>query len=204
MDRIKTKYWIMAGAVILIGVVFTLFNRHYQILTSEESNLFIALLALIIAILSIGIADGRPHRFNGTVVISRSYPTTAGGKVISWQVVFEVRNQSQQPMEGLLLRFRIPSAILAKPGDQGFRIYHSGETTIAVSDAMGFLGTEKEDRTVSFYHDLKLNEWNKGNIYVSVSAHGHAPRTFCWKRIERDKVMKKGEDKLNYNLPSVR
>lgn len=190
MNRIKPLYrWTVLGLA-LVALCLMVANARWQFLDQESIGLGIAFTSLIVAVVAVGIADPNPRRFIGKVRVHKT--SESSDTELFWLVRFEVVNDAKHPMEGVVIRFHFPKKYHVQQSDPVFRELSHGRTRVLVLDVLGFIGTEKNDNTLDFEQRIDLDEWNYGNIYVTVSAEGHMPRTFVWRPSQKKPVMAKG------------
>lgn len=69
MDTFKKKYFLLLSGIIVFTIVFFLFNGKSKWLDNDEINLTITIIALVISIISLGLADQKTAKFNGNIKV---------------------------------------------------------------------------------------------------------------------------------------
>lgn len=181
---------IAAVGLFLLAVGTLPFKELWLFDTVDPSGLFMGFVSLAVAVIALGLADPRPHRFRGKVTVHRSGSPTADDR--RWKVTFTIYNDSKHPMEDMRARFLFPKSIGPEPDDQQYFKHTQKRTMVYMTSTPNFLGVGEYDSRWTYEFVLDLDKWTEYmNIYVTVSANGHIPLTLKWKSDEKSYITDK-------------
>ena len=112
---------------------------------------------------------------------------------------FEIDNYKKEPINGIVINFRIPSKIYYKEKTDvnRFSVYESKQTKILTSDIIKFLGNTNGDSDLIFEHYFNFNEWSENRvIYITIAGDNIRTTTFSInkdlsKQLEKSTSIKK-------------
>lgn len=183
MKSIHIFYKLVAITILAISAWLLWFLRcRFCVPISDLSNLGIALIALEISILSLGIADKRRRYLD---VHAKCWAVTKGMEEGIWKLVFQIYNNEKYPIHDLVVSLRCPAkACLLEDKEtglqEGFASHKYGDTLLVFSETIRFLSTEQYNNMIKYEFRIDINNWpNERNIYFTLSAYERGPTTFC-------------------------
>jgi hypothetical protein len=212
MRRINLLYIIIIIAWVIVGVVFIVLNSKLHFLSIDDTNLILGIISVAISILSLGLATMRQPKFKGTIkcwnVPSKKVTRERGvfnhGEYSC--ISFEVDNYKKEPINGIVINFRIPSKIYYKEKTDAnrFSIYESKQTKILTSDIIKFLGNTNGDSDLIFEHFLNFNEWSKNRVvYITIAGDNIRTTTFSINKELSEQIAESSSSRM-VNLPKVK
>lgn len=186
MKKIKAKYWLIISLIIVVSTVFIPLNICYKFLDGENMNLIVAVIALVISMFSIALADLQFIKFNGKVTIWRTGKDllVVNGQKFS-NFAFNITNKSKLPLSEFCVSFRFPEQItynyINHPDKnyQNHKFFQYGETYVINNDTLKFLGNNSNDNEARFEHYLDLSKWPKNRyLYITISGREIQPMTY--------------------------
>ena len=86
---------------------------------------------------------------------------------------------------------------------QNHRYFFFGESIIAQNDTLKYLGKTNDDNYIRIEHYLKnIDNWNKGNLAITISANNFIPKTFIIKPSDKHKILNSNNNnriKMDFN-----
>ena len=196
MKKYKFQYLI----VILLILVVYIIDLIFDVLPDDKLNLFIAFVALIIAVISLAISDPKPNKLKVILKVwNRNKPYLFnGGTEKAESFAFEIVNLGNDQLEDLNISFRFQNKIYHRPhpSNDSNRYFEFGNRLIVQNDILKYLGVTEHDNYVRFEHYLKdIEKWKLGKLAVTVGAAGYVPHTFLIDHTEKDEVIDTTNDK---------
>jgi hypothetical protein len=166
-------------------------------ITDIDSSLILGGISIGISILSLGYTDMSKKKFHGLIHADLLLKTIQPGgpnQPSFSQVNFRILNLSGVSINNFTVTFRLPNKIFHEKSqnDQHLKYFKFGETVIATSDVLKFIGTESGFCDVVFEHYINLNDWNKGNILLTLSGDNIEPTTYIFKNERLHELRNKG------------
>lgn len=179
MYRIKLKYWIVLAVFTLLASILVYVDTKKELIANDQLNLVIALAAILISLFAIGLSDPAPMKLKIKVEMWFTAKNENSKDKTYRKFAFGVTNNSWHPIKNLIINFRMPSRIInpALQHDQIYNEFKYAESIILNNDDFKYLGV-REDKEARYEHFLYLDEWEKGNIYVSVTGDEHESKTY--------------------------
>ncbi len=196
MGRIKRIYFVLIGvlAIIIVGFVLAvIFEQEFtKRIDHDSGNFIIALIALIISVISIGIADPKLKQLKLKLSVwKRKEEQIEGGDMIN-SLAFQLENRNSVPLEDLVVSFRFESSIYdsSTENNQNNSYFEFGERIVVQNDTIKYLGINAADNWIRFQHYVKeFQEWEKGKIAITVSCREFVPTTWQIDFEERDEIL---------------
>jgi hypothetical protein len=116
-----------------------------------------------------------------------------------FNITFKIYNSKSKPLNNLQIAFRVPNTIIHPTysyKEHGLITRVIKETSIYNLTEPIFLGNTYGDNTYLVEHFLCLKHWNKGNIYITLSADEIETTTYCIKMNAKEDLIKSST--LNY------
>lgn len=173
--RYKGVYVILFFIVLLLGFGFLLLNQRYAWFDDKDVTVITSLVALLIATISLAIADPKLKKFQGRLEICCT------GRIIHgdyYLCIIKIFNSSTEPLVNFKVDFRYPAETFARGDTVGGSDYFKLSSVVIVNnDNYRFLGTGVDDNFAAFEHYLALERF-KNNAFISIHADGMEVRTF--------------------------
>jgi len=161
---------------------------------SEKINLAIAVIALIISIISLGIADPKQKKLKLKLSVwNRGEENRLPGSADISSYAFQLVNLNDQPLEDLVVAFRFQKSNFYKSDEnpQNNNYFEFGHRIIAQNKMIKYLGIHASDNFVRFEHYLQeMSQWEKGKIAITISCRGFVPYTFQIDNDEKEELLK--------------
>ncbi|MBT8271850.1 MAG: hypothetical protein KJO25_07390 [Bacteroidia bacterium] len=208
MGRFKGIYIIIIGilTIIVIGFVMAvLYKQEFtQSFDHENVNVLVGIIALIIAIISMGIADPKLKQLRLKISVwKRKEEQIDGGDKIN-SLAFHLENLSKVPLEDLVVTFRFESSIYDSntENNQNNSYFEFGDRIVVQNDTIKYLGINVADNWIRFQHYVKdFQEWDKGKIAITVSCREFVPTTIQIDVSDRDAILEaRNERPKNYYI----
>lgn len=200
--RVKKTYikWLLAW--ILLSIFFIIVNKWLKFINDTDAALILGCLSIAISILSLGYTDLSKKKFSGIVhvkLLEKTIQPGGEGKPIFNKLNFHIVNLCGFAVNNFTITFRFPNKIYleSSQNQQHFTHFRFGQTVLATSDVLKFIGSESGYNDVNFEHYLNLDDWKMGHIMVTVSGDNIEPTTYCLKIEELSKLK---EQKLSSML----
>ena len=199
MKKFKLEYKITVGIILLIFLVELIFDFF----SDDTANLLVAVIALVIAIISLAISDPKTEQLNLQLKIwNRNKPQTIqSGKPQAENFAFEIINLGSKQLEGLNISFRYPKKHYHRgnPNTDSNTYFEFGNRLIVQNDVVKYLGVTDDDNFIRYEHLLKdLESWKKEKITITVGARGYIPFTFIIEPKNKDEFLSSGSKKEMY------
>jgi hypothetical protein len=198
---LKKRYikWLIFWAIAAVSLI--ILNKLYKILTDTDVALTLGCLSIGISILSLGYTDMSKKKFHGLIHVDLLSKTIQPGGLTESsfsQMNFRIINLSGVSINNFTVTFRLPKKIFYEKSqnDQHLKYFKFGETVIATSDVLKFIGTESGYNDVVFEHYINLNDWKKGNILLTLSGDNIDPTTYVFKHELLPILREKGFNQL--------
>lgn len=186
MKTIKDKYF----AIIILIILAYILNLRFNFIPDEKVNLLLGFIALIISIISLGIADSKQSKLKIKLKVwNRNNTKFIGGKTEITNFAFELINKGKDAIEGLTVSFRFQESAYYKPSDnyQNNYYFKFGERIVVQNDTVKYLGITTEDNYIRYEHYIKeIDTWNKGKIAITIGGNDYLPYTFLIDHEEKD------------------
>lgn len=184
MSKIRKKYWIILYVWILMFIFVFVLNLIYSFLDFQDVGILLAGISVTVSILALGLADPRKPRFKGTVEVWNKRISTSSSiesaKIYRDSVKIQINNRGSDPVENFTINIRIPNKVYVKYFDaKYFNTVRFGETVILIFDTLRFLGIEAPDNFIRLEPSFSLDNWEKGNFYITISGDNIAPTTYA-------------------------
>ena len=213
MRRIKIGYLLSIVIWIVLGFIFIVMNKEYNILSNQDSNLILGIISVAVSILSLGLATMRLPDFKGKVecwnnktqAIKVNNSEKGYGTGNYKKISFKIQNQKKEPIKNMVINFRIPRNIYRNKIQDNLKNKEIiiKDSVIYTSDAIKFLGVNQGDCELTFEHHIKIQNMSRSNIYTTVSGDNIRPTTFKINKELGDKI-DRSNSKLPLNLPKVK
>tara|TARA_B100000780_G_C21084901_1_gene437037 strand:- start:228 stop:869 length:642 start_codon:yes stop_codon:yes gene_type:complete len=212
MRRINPWYLAIIIIWVLIGGIFIVLNSKLHFSSIDDTNLILAFISVAISILSLGLATMKSSKFKGTIKcwnvpakkIIREPGVLNHGEYSC--ISFEIDNYKKEPINGIVINFRIPSKIYYKEKTDvnRFSVYESKQTKILTSDIIKFLGNTNGDSDLIFEHYFNFNEWSENRvIYITIAGDNIRTTTFSINK-DLSKQLEKSTSIRKINLRKVK
>jgi len=187
-------YWLIIVAWVILFVSFLLVNHLCIELSNDSANLVLGGIAVMISIISLGIANKSKPSFNGVIKcwsLETEIQPDGEGKPKFQQINFEIINSTAVPIKDLVVNFRIPKKIFFQNNNnQGvYSFFEYGETIILTSNMLSFLGTNNGDNHITFEHYINYRDWKKSNIYITISGSNILPKSTEINQKDKSKIL---------------
>jgi len=192
MKKIKTFYWVTFSVFTILTILCTLLSPK-----ENMASIFLSGVAILIAILALGLSDQKKLRFNGSVhFYSYLLDTNTPTQNSNYRVSMKVFNNSEEPIYDIVYRLRLPNRITSRLEEKNnsVREYRHGASVIFIDDSYGFLDVKGEEGFIPFDFKMKLGNWNKGNIYVTISGSNISPTTFKITHEQKEVLINSNQD----------
>ena len=197
---LKPRYYILIAIILLIGVS----GQYLDLIHDDKINLNTALIALIISIISLGIADKKQRKLKLKFSVWKRKEKQREGSDKINSIAFQLDNLNKVPLEDLVVSFRFEASIYDRSIDnnQNNSYFEFGERIVVQNDTIKFLGVDHADRFVRFQHYVRdFHKWEKGKIAVTVSCRNFIPTTHQIDFSERDELLEATyENPKNYYI----
>lgn len=192
MRRISKSYlWSILGWIIF-GITFLVFNKYFNVISIDDSNLILGIISVGISILSLGLATMKLPKFKGkvecwnnktqSIIVSNDKRGFEPGEY-KW-ISFRIKNQIE-PVKSLVVNFRFPRSIYRERDQDKLKdeVFYIKESAIYTSDKIKFLGVNHGDCEITYEHLIRIHEMGSPNIYLTISGDNIRPTTF---KIDKD------------------
>ena len=188
-------FWLSIIAIIFIGFL-SIGLLYTDDITSKRINLIISSLGTFTTVITLLIVFLPKSKFKGEIQCWDSNKPTfiaqQDGTSVQYNLIsFRIINQSNSTLSNLQITCKLPILSVNQIGYDvqciSFRsIKEAFYTTI--KDPI-ILGTSEGDNEYVIEHYIAIQRWNKGNIYISISADQIAVTTFCLKQIDKKSLL---------------
>jgi hypothetical protein len=203
MKKIYVK-WLVIW--VLVAILLIVVNKWFKFINDTDAALILGCLSIAISILSLGYTDLSKKKFEGVIhikLLDKSIQPGGEGKPIFNQLNYHIINLCGFAINNFTVTFRFPNKIYYERSQnhQHFTHFRYGETVLASSDVLKFIGSESGYNDVNFEHFLNLCEWKKGHFMVTISGDNIEPTTYCFRVEELNKLKaKKVGQMLKYEV----
>jgi hypothetical protein len=202
--KIKYKKWIVLWSI--LSIVFISLNNCLKFLDETDTALILGCISIGISILSLGYTDMSKKQFTGLIhvkLLEKSIQFAADNQSVFNKLSFHIINLSGYAINNFTVTFRFPDKIYYEQSQnhQHFSYFRYGETVLATSDILKFIGFEPGYNDVYFDHYLNLNIWKKGNVMLTISGDNIEPTTYSFKQEQLAKLkVQKSMQLLKYEV----
>ncbi len=206
MSKIRKKYWLILAVWLIFFVGVFVSNLIFNYLNFQDVGILLAGISLGISLFALGLADQKKQKFNGTIdAWSKRVVTSKALNVpSSWydSVKVHIINKDKDPIQNFTVSMRVPEAILHNTHDvKYFRTVRFGESSILIFDILRFLGVGEADNFIRLQPAFLLDNWNKGNIFITISGDNISPTTFTIKLGQKEELINSSpNNKLKLSL----
>jgi hypothetical protein len=177
MKRIKLEYW-------SFFVVFAVLTILCILLSQENwASIMLSGVALMVSTLAMGLSDPKKNDFDGEIRAWSQNPKGKSEDAEKWfKVVMQIHNNSNEVIDDFVYRLRIPR-YKARTGEKNrhrIDITH-GESLVLIDKSFVFLGPKSSGQFIPIDFEMKLEDWNKQYIEITVSGTHINPKTFVIK-----------------------
>jgi len=186
MKNLKLTYWLLAGVFLLLTLIVFLLCQK-SVLKADNSSVFLSGIAIVISIIAMGLSDKKKTKFNGKITAKKDKRND--------KVKFVISNLDNDSILDFIYKVRFPQA-MSFYGDKNIhaRNFISGVSKQIVDDSWGFLPSlEEGENCVEFYLSIPFENWNKDNIWVSISGSNIAPTVYTLKFENKEKLSRSEE-----------
>jgi hypothetical protein len=165
---------------LLTLIVFLLCQK--SVLKADNSSVFLSGFAIVISIIAMGLSDKKKTKFNGKITAKKDKRND--------KVKFVISNLDNDSVLDFIYKVRFPQS-MSFYGDKNIhaRNFISGLSKQIVDDSWGFLPSlEEGENCVEFYLSIPFENWNKDNIWVSISGSNIAPTVYTLKFENKEKL----------------
>jgi hypothetical protein len=143
--------------------------------------MFIALLALCVSILAIGMADKK----------ERYLKLKVGSWMTKQFLGFYIENTDQIPLENIFISLRCQSSFINRDQEKSTKLnwkYHKyGETTIVLIDTIKYLSTEDGNNFIKVEFPVHKDNWTDSRlVFLSITAKDRGTTTYRLDKDSRD------------------
>jgi hypothetical protein len=172
MKKYKFQYLIVILLILLVNIIDLIFD----VLPDDKLNLFIAFVALIIAVISLAISDPKPSKMKLSAKCWSKHNDTVSGKA---RMVLKLQNNTGISMSNLKVNLRMPSKLYVEMEDTDRYLANSfGQSKVFDFSYTYFLGANESDNECTYELAVNLKEWKKGRIWITVIAEGFEASTY--------------------------
>jgi hypothetical protein len=181
MKNIKRTYWLLASVFLLLTIIVFLLCQK-SVLKADNSSVFLSGFAIVISIIAMGLSDKKKIKFNGKITAKKDKRNN--------KVKFVISNLDKDSVLDFIYKVRFPQS-MSFYGDKNIhaRNFISGVSKQIVDDSWGFLPSFDEgENYIEFYLSIPFENWNKDNIWVSISGSNIAPTVYTLKFENKEKL----------------
>ena len=190
----KIIYIIIILLSTLITIAFAFLTHRFK---GIENLLSVTLggIAIITSTVALGLSDKKQKTLKINLdfwKIRDSHSIAAENNAQVKLFAFEICNMCNEALNEFIVSIRLPDRNYYQSNQnlQNHRYFSFGESIIAQNDTLKYLGISKDDNYIRIEHYLKnIDNWNKGNIAVTISANNFTPKTFIIKPSEKQKIL---------------
>ena len=180
MKNIKGIYWRLSGVFVLATIIVFILIESNTI-DKEVTGVILSGVAIIISIIAMGLSDKKRSKFDGKIKVKSILKKTE--ELIAsptYQVTFTIINKSDEPISDFIYKIRFPKRFsFLDEKNLHARSYVNGYSKYIVDDSYGFLpAKDEEESSIPFTINIPLKNWNKDNIWITVSGSNVLPSTF--------------------------
>lgn len=187
--RYKTIYIILFLAFLLGGIVFLISNRCYSWFDDKDVTVITSLVALLVSIVALALADPKLKKFNSSLEIITTGEVNSNGY---FYCIIRLFNLSKEPLIHLKFDFRYPRTFFSAGRFRTDLDYFKLKDVIVINnDKYRFLGCKPGDNYADIEHLLALENLTE-NAITSIHADGMEVKTFVLTP-EMAKKLAKGE-----------
>jgi hypothetical protein len=193
MKNIKHIYWVLT-CVFLISTVIVSFLIVSDV--DNRAGVFLSGLAIVFAILAMGLSDQKLPKFNGVInlwITNRPRSEVEAGH--PFKLSIRIENLSSTPVNDIKIKIRTPSLIssLFEDKNSAIKVYKHGKTSIYLDDSFGILGTSKD----YLHYDLKLKFliWKEDHLWLTINGSNIKTTSWCIKYEQKDTLLKSTDTK---------
>lgn len=179
-------------------IVFVLYYGliHIDDITNKKINLILSSLGTLATIITLLIVFLPKSKFKGEIHCWDSNKPTfisqQDGTSIQYNLIsFRIINQSKSTLSNVQITCKLPILSVNQIGYdvQGISFRSIKEAFYTTIKDPVILGTSEGDNEYLIEHYIAIQRWNKGNIYISISADQIAVTTFCLKQINKNSLL---------------
>lgn len=198
MRGIRIIYFVLILVWLVAATIFFILNKNKTWLSNDDTNLILGIITVAVSILSLGLATMQKPAFKGKISIWHvgSNPIQVNNGTLSPIgfyncITFKIDNRGEDPIESLVLTFRIPSKILYREiQTKYYEIYEFKETIYINYSVVKFLGNVRGDCDLIIEHHLNFEKWEKNRvIFMTVSGDNIRPTTYRIAHEEKENIL---------------
>jgi hypothetical protein len=161
--RIKPAYLILFS-ILMIGLFACILfpNTVTQSKTFSVISIIISIAAVIFAVVALAITDKQEIKATISAKLSRAKGHD------KYKIV--IQNKSHEDLRNSFISLRIPEKILIECLSSNYSTHIFGETKILTFDFMKYFPNLNNENEFVVELTLKLDDWSKGNILLTISA----------------------------------
>lgn len=191
MKKIKQEYW-------SFFVVFAALTILCIVLSKENwASIMLSGVALMVSTLALGLSDPKKIDFDGEIRAWSQQPPNKSANEEKWfKVVMQIHNNSDEVIDDFVYRLRIPNGFTRTGLKNRHRIdIIHGESKVLIDKSFVFLGPKNSGQSIPVDFEMKLEEWKKQNIEITVSGPHINPTTFVIKPHEKQDLIEATREK---------
>jgi hypothetical protein len=195
MKNIKHIYWVLT-CVFLISTVIVSFLIVSDV--DNRAGVFLSGLAIVFAILAMGLSDQKLPKFNGVInlwITNRPRSEEEAGH--PFKLSIRIENLSSTPVNDIKIKIRTPSLIssLFEDKNSAIKVYKHGKTSIYLDDSFGILGTSKDNDYLHYDLKLKFLIWKEDHLWLTINGSNIKTTSWCIKYEQKDTLLKSTDTK---------
>lgn len=180
MKKIKKEYWYFFGVFAALTILCIWFSLE------NWASIMLSGVALMVSILAMGLSDPKKRDFDGEIRAWSQNPRREIEDEVKWyKVVMQIHNNSNEVVDDFVYRLRIPRNKTRTGQKNRHRIdITHGESLVLIDKSFIFLGEKGSGQFIPIDFEMKLDEWKKQNIEITVSGTNVNPKTFVINPLE--------------------
>ena len=177
MKNIKWIYWGLSGFFVAVTFLVIVF------IETENAGIILSGVAIVISIIAMGLSDKKLNKFDGVVIVKKNKKNEL--------VTFIIQNQSNEAVLDFIYKVRFPKSMtFSENKNIHARNFISGISKQIVDDSWGFLPSKDEgENKIPFTLNIPFINWNKDNIWISISGKNILPTVFIFKYDKKDELI---------------
>jgi hypothetical protein len=195
MRNIKLTYWILTGVFLVTTVIVSFF---IVIDIDNRAGVFLSGLAIVFAILAMGLSDQKLPKFNGVIKLwTTNHPSGEEESGHQFKLSIRIENQSSTPVNDIKIKIRTPTLIssLFEDKNSAIKVYKHGKTIVYLDDSFGILGTSKDNDYLHYDLKLKFLIWKEDNIWITINGSNIKTTSWCIKQEQKNVLLKSTNNK---------
>ena len=202
--RKKTFFSLLIISAVLFLICLIVGLVYVDEYTNRRINLILTALSTFVTILTLLFAFIPKSKFAGKVSCWNSYPplfVTEGNSQIEYlKITFCIKN-TKGSLNNVQIIFRLPNYVvnpLFSYQEQGITTKVIKETMLTSLATPIFLGSSYGDDTYIIEHYICIQKWEKGNIYLTISADEIETTTISFKNDMKSLIVKSNSKDVIY------